>query len=1043
MNKSITIRNLFENTSLWKHYTSISEPDKIVFLNKLIDFAIPILDRIIETFPTYTLHNGQHQLNILNLMSSILGDRIKELSSLETALLILSAFYHDIGMVFTEDEVDNLQNESDFKVFLSSNYKYQLALETNKSITKDIAEEYCRWAHAKRVFNYLDVIPDLLIWEGVDIKNVLGEICLSHNESVQYLKDDLKFDTSFWEEADLRFCAIILRISDILDFDNSRSPDSVFHLLKLEKPLSKRLEISHKEWLKHLSSKGFSFSKWNKSEPYELSFKATPDNPSVEHDIRSFLDVIDQELNISSVLIHFCSAKWNNFILPDKVNRKNIQSQGYKFGDFKFSLANNEVLNLLMGENIYSDPFAFLRELLQNSIDTSRDRLYFERSQGNNTFTIKPIEINSWMDSDGFNWVKIEDYGMGMTEDIIKNYFLKIGNSFYNSDQFKVRKLKYNDINQTFNTISRFGVGLLSCFMMGDLVEVNTKSVQLIDETVFPIRLSIKGLSNYFMFQAPPNVPLNMPCPKGFTSNYRREEGTSIAVRLGIDQDTVNYKIEELVKYYIFKSPVDIIVNGVLLSNNMYKFLNSAIEKNPIYTIPENELRAIEDKFNVSIQGNVEVWAHYIDLEKYRVNQNLSGEIIIYQIKNGEIKYNNEQVINYTGNNELQFHFDAWGFGSIGNQREYERDKFTFNLHIEYKSDYFRETFGSIKLDIMDLLRITIYGNQDNGIFETYSNLLLSYNGIIIPNKVDIYKYMDEEMNLNRGYLELEVKMDRFVFNKSICAGYLALSDDLRPDVSLSREYLKDINWNVLSEVNYAIHLGFNDLNIISKKDNLDYISLGGIRLKNLLYKDIIQDNLITCNDFWTKQSIFFSGESKISINDILISGEEYLIDFNYYSVYYITSYNYFTFLLQSTLLQRYCNVKIILDNFLNESGRIVKLKITRKSIEDIHNGKLNYFLPFTFVEYDKFDGFCLFELEDGENKNPSRELSFNMINIKHPFSMWIIENSSLLYETYNAIYWSLVRATSSSEINNTIDRLYKLIPNKVPVSSLYIKSEE
>ena len=163
---------------------------------------------------------------------------------------------------------------------------------------------------------------------------------------------------------------------------------------------------------------------------------------------------------------------------------------------------------------------------------------------------------------------------------------------------------------------------------------------------------------------------------------------------------------------------------------------------------------------------------------------------------------------------------------------------------------------------------------------------------------------MDEEMNLNRGYLELEVKMDRFVFNKSICAGYLALSDDLRPDVSLSREYLKDINWNVLSEVNYAIHLGFNDLNIISKKDNLDYISLGGIRLKNLLYKDIIQDNLITCNDFWTKQSIFFSGESKISINDILISGEEYLIDFNYYSVYYITSYNYFTFLLQSTLLQ-------------------------------------------------------------------------------------------------------------------------------------------
>jgi len=86
-----------------------------------------------------------------------------------------------------------------------------------------------------------------------------------------------------------------------------------------------------------------------------------------------------------------------------------------------------------MGEHLYDDRYAFVRELLQNALDASRHREFHERAAGNTAFTCDPIRVSTWKDKDGYHWVRIDDYGMGMTERIINEYLLKVGQSYYKS----------------------------------------------------------------------------------------------------------------------------------------------------------------------------------------------------------------------------------------------------------------------------------------------------------------------------------------------------------------------------------------------------------------------------------------------------------------------------------------------------------------------------------------------------------------------------------------------------------------------------------
>ena len=166
-----------------------------------------------------------------------------------------------------------------------------------------------------------------VLWGRLPLKQKLGPVCESHNFSVKQLWDT-RFETNLIGEADLLLCAILLRLADILDFDNTRAPEEVYAYLGLSGRRTKRDATSDTEWQKHLAMEGFKFPP-ELGERYEIIATAAPDHPAVEHDVRQFLDTIETEMRQCSSLIPHCAPKWQKLNLPFSINRQ-FFSTGYR-----------------------------------------------------------------------------------------------------------------------------------------------------------------------------------------------------------------------------------------------------------------------------------------------------------------------------------------------------------------------------------------------------------------------------------------------------------------------------------------------------------------------------------------------------------------------------------------------------------------------------------------------------------------------------------------------------------------------------------------
>lgn len=520
------------NSPLW---TRLSEADtqQQANVHALVDYAEPLLDLIRDTFPTYTLHNHTHAENVIGLMEDLLGERIKDVRPLEAAILILSAYFHDIGMVYSDDERDMIQHEQTFADFVNSSPKARTRLyETSPIPNDELVEQYCRAHHAERVYQFLhsaeSLNPNSFDWRSNSILNALGLVCESHNWPFEVLTPH-KFDTTFLGNCDLLFVATILRIADILDFDNSRSPDSIYQILQLSSARDSRGSISNAQWRNHLCCDGFHFERQRPG--YRIKILAAPDHPAVESDIRSFTSIINTELSACATVIKMCGDRWIDFQLPSSIDTSGIVSKGYLYDDFQFTLDRDTILELFMGENLYSEPMSFIRELLQNAIDATRSRSVLANTRPEDEGWA--IECTSWLDSEGYVWFRVDDQGIGMDLSVIKSYLLNVGRSYYSSDDFRAELAAHRPgFRSSIVPISRFGVGLLSCFLVGDRVEISTKKWRSESDRPPAIRCSFDSVGNFAIVQTNPNIPNPMPNHGGLQEGYRSSAGTSVAVRI-------------------------------------------------------------------------------------------------------------------------------------------------------------------------------------------------------------------------------------------------------------------------------------------------------------------------------------------------------------------------------------------------------------------------------------------------------------------------------------------------------------------------------
>lgn len=110
----------------------------------------------------------------------------------------------------------------------------------------------------------------------------------------------------------------------------------------------------------------------------------------------------------------------------------------------------------VLSNHLYKSPDVFLRELLQNGVDaiTLRQKSQPDWNGGKITITVEP----------GRRLV-FRDNGAGLSEEGIHRFLAVIGQSS-----------KTELVNGTIpeDYIGRFGIGLLSCFMVSDSIVVHT-----------------------------------------------------------------------------------------------------------------------------------------------------------------------------------------------------------------------------------------------------------------------------------------------------------------------------------------------------------------------------------------------------------------------------------------------------------------------------------------------------------------------------------------------------------------------------------------
>ncbi len=165
-----------------------------------------------------------------------------------------------------------------------------------------------------------------------------------------------------------------------------------------------------------------------------------------------------------------------------------IAPRGFEPVAIQFEFDRNRMFDILGDEIYQGNPYVFIRELLQNAIDAIGMRT--EILEKKDLSFIPKIKLQVTED-DNYFIVEIADNGIGMDEYIIRNYLAVAGKSYYRSSDFQKEGLK-------MDPISRFGIGVLSCFMTADYIEIDTFKDPNTTKSQDHLKISIPSKENYF-----------------------------------------------------------------------------------------------------------------------------------------------------------------------------------------------------------------------------------------------------------------------------------------------------------------------------------------------------------------------------------------------------------------------------------------------------------------------------------------------------------------------------------------------------------------
>lgn len=518
------------------------------------------LKRITNVLPEFDIHDERHSEKVISNIERLLGEGgVNRLSSYELFFLQLSAFFHDCAMAPSEWELNVLkltEGNERFKVIQDSlahdlkeplkiaqaieiiqarkssiyvkfdpqvkdwlfsprsedalveylasmmveyqnhrnGFAEQLRSIDNPQEFDDlntfIRTDYIRATHHIRIQDYVENLEEIFgnsfeqpAW-GKRLAKDLALICRSHGEDISYLES---FSTAAQyygaASANLQLTGMLLRLGDIIHFSFDRAP------LELRSSRIFKSEFSFLQWA--LKNNGANYTIDNG----KISFRAYCDTPEIYFKLHQYLDWIEVELQNYFRLDRQWPSFYKDFVanLQDKIDRTNITNDESVFlpkRGLSFTLNQKRIIELLMGVGLYKNKFASLRELYQNSLDACRCMI--SNSNSLKKEAVGEIEFSIERTEKG-DYLCCKDNGIGMTKEVIENYLLKIGNSYYKSSDFYRQQAQWGG---AFTPTSQFGIGILSCFMIGNKIDIVTKT-----KTGDYVSCSINGPHEQFYYR--------------------------------------------------------------------------------------------------------------------------------------------------------------------------------------------------------------------------------------------------------------------------------------------------------------------------------------------------------------------------------------------------------------------------------------------------------------------------------------------------------------------------------------------------------------
>ncbi len=476
-------------------------------LNELRQRVSGEVRQINVLFPEYTPHDEQYHLKrLFHVADTVLGkDRIEAMNSAELFVLAVALYGHDWGMAVSEPEKEFIvsgkppEGVSTQDLWILSDEQHRIAkfaheqhLELDagghlKDIPIEMWREYVRQTHAfrsgERVRRFFDPIDP-------GIADASSRICIGQWLDFEDLEDYRSYPADFSllrETVNLRALTVYLRLIDLLDLADDRAPYVIWKFVAPRDPRSKM------EWAKHRALRPVTCP------PYQAGRIIRVDGSTDDHEVYAALE----DLRIwCGYQLRGCNDLLARMNDPrHKLDLYHIDwrvaARGFNPVSVQFEFDRERMFEILSDEIYQGDPYVFLRELLQNSIDAIRMRREVLQRKGINPGNLGVIRVTVEHGTCGDAIVTWQDDGIGMDEYVVRNYLAVAGKSYYTSSDFEREGLK-------MDPISRFGVGILSCYMVADRIQIETFKDPYLPPRGDPIRITIPAVRRQFRIETLP-----------------------------------------------------------------------------------------------------------------------------------------------------------------------------------------------------------------------------------------------------------------------------------------------------------------------------------------------------------------------------------------------------------------------------------------------------------------------------------------------------------------------------------------------------------